>query len=385
MLALCPTRLLAPSGFEAGRCVLIDNGRIVAVIESSECPGTASREDLRGDLVPGFIDLQVNGGGGILFNDRPTVEGIATIGRAHRDFGTTGFLPTVISDDLDVVDSAMRAVEAAIVQRVPGVLGIHLEGPFINPAKRGIHDERKIRQIDDSAIELVTSLREGVTLVTLAPESVPAGTIEKLVKAGVVVSAGHTVASYEEMRQALREGLTGFTHLFNGMSQLEGRAPGAVGAALDSENSWCGVILDGFHVHPAALRIALAAKRAAGLVLVTDAMPTVGTDQKSFMLGGRRITEEDGRCTADDGTLAGSALDMASAVRNAVGTLGVDLGTAVNMASSNPARAVGLEDRTGAIRPGLSADLALLGDDGRVARSWISGEPGSAGRSADRL
>lgn len=384
MLALCPTRLLTAAGFEAGRCVLIESGRIVAIPQLSDCPGTASREELKGDLVPGFIDLQVNGGGGILFNDEPTVDGIAAIGRAHRTFGTTGFLPTVISDDLDVVDRAMRAVEAAISQRVPGVLGIHIEGPFINPEQRGIHDASKIRQIDDSAVELLTSLSRGVTLVTLAPELAPAGTIEKLVEAGVVVSAGHTAASYEEMRRALDEGLTGFTHLYNVMSQLEGRAPGVVGAALDSKDSWCGVIVDGVHVHPASLRIALAAKGAENIVLVTDAMPTVGSDQKSFMLGGRRITQEGGRCTADDGTLAGSALDMASAVRNAVESLSVDLSTAANMASSNPARAVGLEDVTGAIRPDFRADLVLLDAHGRALRSWISGEAAPAFAHAAR-
>ncbi len=374
MLALCPTRLLIPAGFVAGRCVLIENGCIVAIPQLNDCPSTASREILQGDLVPGFIDLQVNGGGGILFNDEPTVEGIAAIGRAHRTFGTTGFLPTVISDDLDVVDRAMRAVEAAISERVPGVLGIHIEGPFINPDKRGIHDPGKIRQIDDSAVELLTSLGQGVTLVTLAPELVPAGTIEKLVQAGVVVSAGHTAASYEEICRALDEGLTGFTHLYNVMTQLEGRAPGVVGAAFDSKRSWCGVIVDGVHVHPAALRIALAAKGAEGIVLVTDAMPTVGSDQKSFTLGGRRITEEGGRCTADDGTLSGSGLDMASAVRNVVDTLPVDLAAAVKMASRNPAGAVGLEDVTGSIGRGLRADLVLLDAHGRPVRSWISGE-----------
>ncbi len=378
MLALCPTRLLTAAGFEAGRCVLIEDGCIVAIVRLNDCPATASREGLEGDLVPGFIDLQVNGGGGVLFNDEPTVEGIAAIGRAHRSFGTTGFLPTVISDDLDVVDRAMRAVEDAIVQGVPGVLGIHVEGPFINPERRGIHDESKIRQIDQPAVELLTSLNRGVTLVTLAPELAPPGIIEKLVEAGVVGSAGHTAATYEEMRRALDEGPTGFTHLYNVMSQLEGRAPGVVGAALDSKDSWCGVIVDRVHVHPAALRIALAAKGAEGIVLVTDAMPTVGSDQKSFMLGSRRITEEGGRCTADDGTLAGSALDMASAVRNAVATLPVDLAAAVRMGSGNPARSVRLEDVTGAIRRGLRADLVLLDAEGRAVRSWISGESASA-------
>lgn len=373
MIALCPSRLLAPNGFQTGHCLLLEAGRIVDVVPLESCPAGAPREVLDGDLVPGFIDLQVNGGGGVLFNDQPTVEGIEAIGRAHRAFGTTGFLPTLISDDLDIVDRAMRAVETAIARQVPGVLGIHVEGPFISREKRGIHDAGKIRDIDESAVRLLTSLASGVTLVTLAPELAPAGAIEALVAGGVVVAAGHTSATYEQAADALDRGVTGFTHLFNAMTQLTGRSPGAVGAALESPAAWCGIIADGFHVHPASLRIALAAKGADKLVLVTDAMPTVGTDCTSFDLNDRTIHLDDGRLAAEDGTLAGSNLDMATAVRNAVRLLGVDLATAVTMASSNPARALGIENTTGALRPGLNADLALLDEDGRVVRTWIAG------------
>jgi N-acetylglucosamine-6-phosphate deacetylase len=373
MIALCPSRLLTPDGFEAGLCLLIEGGRIVDLVPLESCPAGASREFLEGDLVPGFIDLQVNGGGGVLFNDEPTVEGIEAIGRAHRAFGTTGFLPTLISDDLDAVDRAMRAVEAAMEKGVPGLLGIHIEGPFINREKRGIHDESKIRQIDDSAMRLLTSLANGVTLVTLAPELAPAGSIEALAAAGVIVAAGHTAASYEQMHGALGRGITGFTHLFNAMTQLSSRAPGAVGAALESNRAWCGIIADGFHVHPASLRVALAAKGADKLVLVTDAMPTVGSNRTSFTLGGRSIQLEGGRLAAEDGTLAGSNLDMAAAVANATRLMEVDLAAAVRMASVNPARAIGVEGTTGALCPGLSADLALLDQDGHVTRTWICG------------
>src|SRR5690348_15693237 len=189
MLALCPSRLLTPSGFETERCVLVEDGLIVDVVPLENC---SSPEFLDGDLVPGFIDLQVNGGGGVLFNDRPTVEGIEAIGRAHRAFGTTGFLPTLISDDLDVIDRGMRAVEGAIEAGVPGVLGIHVEGPFINVEKRGIHDAGKIRPIDEEAVDLRGSLKTGITLVTLAPELDPPGMIEKLRERRVTVAAGHT-------------------------------------------------------------------------------------------------------------------------------------------------------------------------------------------------
>jgi N-acetylglucosamine-6-phosphate deacetylase len=369
MIALCPSRILTPSGFETERCLLIEDGLIVDVVPLEKCP---SPEFLHGDLVPGFIDLQVNGGGGVLFNDQPTVEGIAAIGRAHRAFGTTGFLPTLISDDLDVIDRGMRAVEAAIEAGVPGVLGIHIEGPFINVEKRGIHDAGKIRPIDETAVELLGSLKRGVTLVTLAPELDPPGMIEALRQRGVTIAAGHTAASYEDTRDALQSGVSGFTHLFNAMTQLDARAPGAVGAALES-NAWCGIIADGFHVHPASLRVALRAKGPDKIVLVTDAMPTVGSDQTTFTLGGRTIHVENRRVAAEDGTLAGSNLNMAAAVTNAAEILEIDLAAAVRMASLNPARAVGLERTTGEIRPGLRADLALLDSDGRVVRTWIGG------------
>lgn len=378
MLALCPSRVLAPTGFETERCVLIEDGRIADLLPLASCPATAHQSLVEGDLVPGFIDLQVNGGGGVLFNDEPSIEGIEAIGRAHRRFGTTGFLVTLISDELEKVDKAMRAVEGAIRKGVPGILGIHIEGPFINPEKRGIHDERKIRRIDEAAVELLSSLSTGVTLVTLAPEVVPAPLIERLVARDVIVAAGHTAASYDEMQNALGSGVSGFTHLFNAMSQMSGRAPGVVGAALDSD-AWCGIIVDGFHVHPASLRIALAAKGLENLLLVTDAMPTVGSSEKEFMLGDRLIRVENGRCVAEDGTLAGSNLDMARAVANARDQLRIDLELAISMATKNPARALGLDGVTGAIREGLSADLVLLKPDCTAARTWISGVEQPAG------
>ncbi|MGE5064485.1 MAG: N-acetylglucosamine-6-phosphate deacetylase [Myxococcales bacterium] len=371
MIALCPSLILTPNGFEAERCLLIEDGLIADVVPLEDCP---SPEFLEGHLVPGFIDLQVNGGGGVLFNDRPTVEGIEAIGRAHRAFGTTGFLPTLISDDLDVIDRAMRAVEAALEESVPGVLGIHVEGPFINVEKRGIHAAGKIRPIDEEAVDLLGSLKRGITLVTLAPELDPPGMIETLRQRGVTVAAGHTAASYEDTCEALRSGVSGFTHLFNAMTQLNARAPGAVGAALESD-AWCGIIADGFHVHPAALRVALRAKGPDKLVLVTDAMPTVGSDRTMFTLGGRTIHVEGGRVAAEDGTLAGSNLNMAAAVANAVQILEVDLATAVRMASLNPARAISVDETTGEIRPGLRADLALLDSKSRVVRTWIAGSP----------
>jgi N-acetylglucosamine-6-phosphate deacetylase len=371
--AILPSRVLTPDGFEADRYVLVESGRIAAVGAAAECPAHVQHLELEGDLLPGFIDLQVNGGGGVLFNDQPTVEGIAGIGRAHRQFGTTGFLPTLISDDLDVVARAIAAVDAAIERGIPGVLGIHVEGPFLNPDKKGIHDASKFRTLDEAAMDLLSSLHNGRTLVTLAPERAPPGAIRALTRRGIIVAAGHTNATYEETRVGLDEGVSGFTHLYNAMTQLGSRAPGAVGAALESREAWCGLIVDGHHVHPAALRVALEAKGPERLALVTDAMPTVGSDKKEFWLGDQHIVAQDGRCTGPDGTLAGSDLDMAGAVRNAEHMMGVSFEIAVRMASEVPASAIGLSDTSGAIRPGHRADLVLMDAEKQVVRTWIHG------------
>ncbi len=371
--ALCPTRVLTPAGFEQDRCVLVESGRITAVVPSGDCPPGVARRELKGDLLPGFIDLQVNGGGGVLFNDSPTVEGIAAIARAHRRFGTTGLLPTLISDDLEVIVRAIAAVDAAIERGVPGVLGIHLEGPFLNSGKKGIHDASKFRTIDAAAVELLTSLKHGRALITLAPELAPPGTIRALVERGAIVAAGHTQATYDQIRTAREEGLSGFTHLFNAMTQLGSRAPGTVGAALDDADSWSGIIVDGHHVHPATMRVALAAKGAHRLALVTDAMPTVGSDLKEFRLGQQRIVARNGRCEAADGTLAGSDLDMAQAVRNAERLLAIDYATAVRMASATPAWALGMSHERGATQAGLAADLVLVDSDRQVRETWIAG------------
>lgn len=368
-------RILLDDGFETGRAVVVEEGRIAAIVAERETPAAARRIDLEGAMLSsGFIDVQVNGGGGALFNDAPTVETIATIGAAHRRFGTTGFLPTLISDDLSVMREAVRAVDAAIEAGVPGVLGIHIEGPYLNSSRRGVHDSSKLRALDDEGFEVLTGLRHGRTLVTLAPEMTTPAMIGRLVAAGVIVSAGHTNGRYAEIRAALDAGMTGFTHLFNAMSPLKSREPGAVGAALEDEASWCGLIIDGRHVHPATLRLGLRCKPIERFMLVTDAMPSVGIADKSFMLQGQRVRVEDGVCIAADGTIAGSDLDMALAVRNAMAMLRLDPETALRMASRHPADFLRAGDELGRIAPGLRADLVALDDGFEVTRSWIGGE-----------
>jgi N-acetylglucosamine-6-phosphate deacetylase len=373
MHALLPDRALIRGELATDASILIDGGQIVAVCRRDLLSSDISREKLAGTLLPGFIDTQVNGGGGVLFNDAPTLDGIAAIGAAHRRFGTTGFLPTLISDDLEVIRRAIAAVEKAIDAGVPGVLGIHIEGPFLNVERKGIHAAGKIRTLDDEGLAVLTSLRRGRTLVTLAPERTSPDMIGKLAAAGVIVAAGHTDATYAEARRAIEAGLTGVTHLFNAMSPLMSREPGMVGAALEADTLTCGIIADGHHVAPATLRLALRCKGAGRLMLVTDAMPSVGTDTGAFLLQGRRILVRDGACTSEDGTLAGSHLDMASAVRNAMTMLDLPLSTAAAMAGAVPAAFLGMGRKRGTIAAGACADLVLVDDSLEVIESWIGG------------
>ena len=365
-------RVLIDGAFSETAAVTIDGSRIVDV-GPAQAAQDGDRIDLNGAmLVPGFIDTQVNGGGGVLFNECPTVDCIDAIGRAHRTFGTTGFLPTLISDDLSVIDTAITAVEDAIARGVPGVLGIHIEGPYLNESRKGVHDASKFRTLDAEAIARLTRLKGGRTLVTLAPEMTTPDMIRRLVSGGAVVAAGHTDADYAETRAGIEAGMTGFTHLFNAMSPLTSRKPGAVGAALEDINSWCGLIVDGHHVDPVVLKLALRCRPLNRFMLVTDAMPSVGSTEDHFMLQGRRIEVRNGICLDPDGVLAGSDLNMAAAVRNAHDLLDLRLEDAIAMATAWPAAFMNVTDR-GAIAPGMAADLLVLDDDLNVRSSWVDG------------
>jgi N-acetylglucosamine-6-phosphate deacetylase len=378
--ALTGAAIVTPDAVLQGHALLIEGERIAGIVPLDAVPADAERIRLGGGwLLPGFIDTQVNGGGDVLFNAMPTVAGIRAIAAAHRRFGTTGLLPTLISDDLSVVEAAMDAVDEAILAGEPGIMGIHVEGPFLNVDKKGIHDASKFRALDPAAVALFSRPRPGIRMVTLAPELAPPGAIRALADAGVIVAAGHSMADYDQTRAALAEGLHGFTHLFNAMTQLGNRQPGMVGAAIEDRVSRFGLIVDGHHVHPTTLRIALAARGIDGAMLVTDAMPPVGGVEKDFTLMGRRIHLAEGMVTGADGTLAGSALTMAQAVRNTMDLLGHSLAEASLMASGNPAAFLGLTRRTGAIAPGLAADLVHLDEDRRVTGTWIAGQRSDLG------
>lgn len=374
-LALANARVLTPDGWRSDLAVLLDGGRIADLLPPSD-PRVrhAQQQDLHGAmLLPGFIDVQVNGGGGVLFNEAPTVETLRRIGAAHRRFGTTGFLPTLISDRVEVMRAALAAVEQALAEGVPGVLGIHLEGPYLAPARKGVHDAKYFHAPGRDELALLCAPHRGVRLLTLAPDQVSLASIGALAAAGLIVCAGHTAADYETIRAALAAGVRGFTHLFNAMTPFGSREPGVVGAALEDADSWCGIIADGHHVHPVSLRVALAAKPRGKMLLVTDAMPPVGADRPDYVLNGETIIARDGICRTEQGVLAGSALDMASAVRNAVQLLGLSLEEAVRMASTYPAEFLGLGESHGRIAPGFRADLVVLDDEYRVQQSWIGG------------
>jgi N-acetylglucosamine-6-phosphate deacetylase len=324
-------------------------------------------------LAPGFIDCQVNGGGDVLFNGEPTVDGIAAIAAAHRKYGTTSLLPTLITDTQDKMRAALDAADKAAAIN-PSVAGIHVEGPFISPERPGVHNPAYIRPPTPRDLELLTALRRGVTVVTLAPECVPAGFIAALAKAGVRVSLGHSIADYRQAKAALAGGLTGFTHLFNAMPQLSSRNPGPIAAALETPEAWFGMIVDGEHVAPVMLRLAL--RGLAHPMLVTDAMPPVGGSRAALMLYGQEeIAVREGRCTRADGALAGSALDMATAVRNCVELLQVPLTEALRFASAAPARFLGLDGSLGRLAPGYRADMTAF-DPGsmRIFETWVAGK-----------
>ena len=369
-------RVLTEEGLRDDVALVLDDGLILDIL-----PDAASANDRLAEerlpngsiLAPGFVDVQANGGGGVLFNDTPTVEAACAIAAAHRRFGTTSLLPTVITDRPEVMQKAAAAAEAARLLPNSGVAGVHLEGPFISLKRPGVHSTALIRRMEPADAAWLGALAGRIPLlVTLAPEEVEDTLIAEMAAAGVILSTGHTAASAERVAESLSLGLRGFTHLYNAMPPIAGREPGPVGAALLDETAWCGLIVDGVHVHPASLRLALAARPEARMLLVTDAMPVLGTAAESFALYGAKMFRRNGRLEREDGTLAGADLDMATAVRNGVRMLGLGVERALRMASTYPAAFMRLPDR-GRIAPGLRADLVLLSRDLAVLDTWVGG------------
>jgi N-acetylglucosamine-6-phosphate deacetylase len=378
--AILAERVFDGRGWHRDVAVMVRDGRIAGLAPPGEIPPvwTQSRVPAGVFVTAGFIDLQVNGGGGVLLNDQPTPDGMRAIARSHRRYGTTACLPTLITDTREQMRSAIAAARS--VAGRDSILGLHLEGPYISPQRPGVHRPDRIVQPRAGDLEQLCELAgAGRSLVTLAPECVPAGFVMTLASAGVRISIGHSEASAAVVGQAVAEGATGVTHLFNAMPPFSARAPGIVGTALSEPRLTAGLIADGIHVDPVSLRAAFAAKGADRIALVTDAMPTIGASLDRFELVGRTIKLVDGRLTTEEGTLAGAHLDMASAVRNAVWLAKVPLEDALRAASLTPAQFLGVENERGAIVPGAHADLVALTDKLTVAATWIDGEIESYG------
>ena len=351
-------------------CALVverDYGQILAIVPYSERPVHETIDLGGGVLAPGFVDAQVNGGGGHLFNADPTPRTIRAIVEAHRRFGTTALAPTVITDAPEILASALAAAR----ETIPGSLGAHVEGPFIDPRRNGAHPPQHIRRMSETDAEGL--IEAGARMVTLAPSSAPIDLIRVLAQNGVVVSLGHSQATAEEARACFDAGARAVTHLYNAMSPLESRAPGVVGAALDDPRIYAGFIADGLHAHEIAGRLAYRLKGADRLALVSDAMPPAAGGPDVYELNGRRVTREGVRLALEDGTLAGAAITLLDAVRYAVARLGASLEDALKMATSTPARLLRVEGFYGVLAPGAHAHLVHLGDDLALRGVWFSG------------
>ncbi|HEY3776564.1 MAG TPA: N-acetylglucosamine-6-phosphate deacetylase [Rhizomicrobium sp.] len=373
-LAICAERIFDGSRWHDDAALLVEGPSIRGPVAASGIPREYPKRHLPGGarLAPGFIDLQVNGGGGVLLNDDPSPEAMQAIARAHRRFGTTALLPTLISGTREEAKAAISS--ARQVAGRDGVIGLHLEGPFLNPARAGVHDRARIAQAEMADLKWLRALGEaGRSMITLAPECVPEGFVRALVEAGIRVAAGHSEASAEIVLRAFEEGLSGVTHLFNAMPPFQGRAPGLVGAALAERGLIAGLIVDGLHVDPVSVRAAFRAKGADGIALVTDAMPTVGSDKSEFELTGRKIFLRDGRLVTAEGTLAGAHLDLATAVRNAVTHCGIPLEDALRAATRTPATFLGLDRERGVLIANARADFVALDQNLCVIGCWVGG------------
>ncbi|MEI8718163.1 N-acetylglucosamine-6-phosphate deacetylase [Mesorhizobium sp. ISC11] len=376
--ALTGARIFDGDDWHEGHALVVRDGLVEAILPTGAVPSDIALVDAGdGLLVPGFVDLQVNGGGGVMLNDHPDVASIETICRAHAPFGTTALLPTLITDTPAITAAAVAAGEAAARQKVPGFLGLHLEGPHLSVARKGAHDPALIRPMTDADQAMLIAARQKlpVLLTTIAPESVEPARVAALTKAGVIVSLGHSDTGYATASAFAAAGASMVTHLFNAMSQIGNREPGLAGAAIDIGTLSAGLIADGIHVDPATIKIALRAKQGpARIVLVTDAMATIGTDMTSFTLNGRTIYRRHGSLRLGDGTLAGADLDMISAIRFTHRVIGVELSEALRMASLYPAQAIGQSHRLGRFANGTAADIVALSDDLDPKGVWIGGE-----------
>ncbi|MCK6262190.1 N-acetylglucosamine-6-phosphate deacetylase [Vibrio sp. ZSDE26] len=374
MYALTNCKIFTGSDVLVNHAVVINEGIIDSVCPLSELPAGIETKDLQGsNLSPGFIDLQLNGCGGVMLNDEVTAETMQTMHLANLKSGCTSFLPTLITSSDEDMKSAISAAREYHNKYQNQSLGLHLEGPYLNVLKKGIHSVDHIRPSDDAMIDLICENADLVTKVTLAPEQNSPEHIERLRKAGVVVAIGHTNATYAEARQGFESGITFATHLFNAMTPMVGREPGVVGAIYDTPEVYAGIIADGFHVDYANIRIAHKIK-GEKLVLVTDATAPAGAEMDYFIFVGKKVYYRDGKCVDENGTLGGSALTMIEAVQNTVEHVGIALDEALRMATLYPAAAIGVDNQLGRIKKGMVANLAVFDRDFNVQATVVNGQ-----------
>lgn len=376
---LSGTSIFDGDSIHEGYGLMISGGTITSIDLVKNLPTDCPQVKASGGLLaPGFTDLQVNGGGGVLFNERPTVAAIKTICHAHRQFGTTALLPTLITDTPEITARAIEAGIQASSTKVPGFLGLHLEGPHLSRARKGAHDPALIRKMSDVDCDQLIAAKAHlpILMVTVAPESASNQQISRLAEAGIIVSLGHSGATLKQVKAARRAGASCITHLYNAMSPLTHREPGMVGAGLAPLGFHCGLIADGYHVDPDVIAISLAAKQGPGnIFLVSDAMSTIGTNLEEFELNGRTIHRNDGRLTLADGTLAGADLELDSAVRFLVDKVGVELEEALRMASVYPLNCLRGAEKRAVLVEGAPANVIHLDRELNIREVWQDGEP----------
>jgi len=376
--AIAAPRIFDGTDWHEDAALVVENGEIAQIMPRADLPSAITVEQLAdGFLAPGFVDLQVNGGGGVLLNNDLSAAGIHRICAAHAKYGTTALLPTLITDTPEITAAAIAAGAEATKANIPGFAGLHLEGPHISLARKGAHDPKLIRPMTADDLDMLVEARHRlpVLMTTVAAESVTPDQVRALVAGGIKVSIGHSDAPYEDVLALAEAGATMITHLFNAMSQFTGREPGMVGAALNTGSLNVGLIADGFHVHADAMALAIRAKQGPGRIfLITDAMSTIGTDMTEFMLNGRRILRAGGRLTLEDGTLAGADLDMATAVSVLHTKVGIDLDETLRMATRYPAEIIG-RPGSGILAPASRADFVWLSEGLEARRTWIAGQP----------
>ena len=358
--------------------LIIMNSKVVEIIPEEKVDPSTDQIVLAGGLLtPGFVDLQVNGGGGVLFNDNPSLENLKTICEAHAKLGTTSIMPTLISDSPEVHKRAISVIIDALYYPIKGLVGLHLEGPHLAVARKGAHEERFIRPMKELDCLELESLANKVRnlMLTIAPEAVLPQQITRLSNAGAVISLGHTDCTFNQAADAVDAGATCATHLFNAMSPFGSREPGLVGAVLNSGKLFSGIIADGFHVNKISINLALQAKKAPGaLFLVSDSMSTVGSEQTHFFLNDRLITRSQGKLILEDGALAGADISLSDAVRYMVNEVGILQDDAIRMASLIPAKVLGMESEIGCLMPDAQADFLWMKNDLEIEKVWVGGK-----------